>query len=258
MSERIVVPDYSDLPVWPQRGRHFGRRYRAQLLRVRRWLTLGSMNPKDIHVDRLKQIVFAYDAADTEHWSTVHLRFADIINGRPYAIFNGIRIVVALINGARGGLKVVTAEQQDKIWNQCALYYAKWAREMPERVAKKTISISLDQELVEHMTDEDLSKLMRDQMTAALQPPEEAIAVLDSLAVEDEHHMGLDLDEQAMAEIAAQEQELEHAQERLLHFTQVSERVGVESYRSDIAQWRNQVEQLQELLGIEPQIATEA
>ncbi|GAJ24121.1 unnamed protein product, partial [marine sediment metagenome] len=161
----ITVPEFSDLPIIRSRSHAWGRTVLPLVRRIRAWMTNGTRKRKDIDLARARRIHMAYDPDRAQEWGGWHLPFADIVGGQPAAVFKAISSIIALLNGARGGLAhMLSAEQQAVAWGQCARYYAKWGAEMPERALAKTISLTFDPSAVERMPDIELLANMLNQL----------------------------------------------------------------------------------------------
>jgi len=130
LSTRAVVP-YQNLPALEDTDHPWDAG--AARKRIAAWASSDGSGDKDkIDWGKYKQAFFWYDAANAENVTSYKLPYADIVEGGLKAIFRGVVAVVAVLKGGRGGADIPQADQ-DAIWGQCAKYYKKWDKEMPEK-----------------------------------------------------------------------------------------------------------------------------
>src|SRR5690606_14719643 len=77
-----------------------------------------------------RRFFFWYDAMNAEDFGSYKLPFADIINGRPYAVPRAIFAAAAAIQGARGGVNI-PASDVSAVKSRIASYYKKLGETPP-------------------------------------------------------------------------------------------------------------------------------
>jgi len=161
-----VVP-YQDLPA------HEDEDYRwsasAARKRVAAWASSDGSGDKDtIDWDRYRKAFFWYDTAEPENFGSYKLGYADVVGGTLKAIWRGVAAVVAVLQGARGGVDIPQADQ-DRIWGQCARYYKKWGKEMPEKTVAGLIWHEGEEDFVKMEAELDMCVERIERLTGAAQ-----------------------------------------------------------------------------------------
>lgn len=106
------------------RGRAWGAS--AAEKRVRRWADAEEApNPK------YRQAFFWYDGDAPENFTSYKLGFADVVNGELQAIPRGIFAVAGILEGARGGADIPSADQA-RIRTKVNTYYARMRSEFDD------------------------------------------------------------------------------------------------------------------------------
>jgi|GEM_PF-1480392 len=118
----------------------------AAINRVRKWASKDGSGDKDkIDWAKYRKAFFWYDENDPENFSSYKLPFADVIDGKLYAIPRGIMAAAAAIQGARGGVDI-PEKDKEAIKRKIATYYKKMGRTPPweqEKEVEKGLMIQL-------------------------------------------------------------------------------------------------------------------
>jgi len=110
--------------------------------RVRKWA--GGPDKDSIDWRKYSKAFFWYDSENPESFGSYKLPYADVKDGKLYAIARGIYAAAAAIQGARGGVDIPD-EDIPKVKSHISKYYEKLDREVPW----KSIDLNLDEILTE-------------------------------------------------------------------------------------------------------------
>lgn len=114
---------FADLPIYPDRARAWAASEADG--RVRKWASSdGSGAVAKLDMQKYAQAFFWRAASGDKNVGDYKLRFADIINGKLYAIGRGVFEAAAVMQGSRGGVHI---PDQDRggVKDHIAKYYAK-------------------------------------------------------------------------------------------------------------------------------------
>lgn len=138
----------------------------------------------DMNWNKYRQAFFWYDEEDPELLGSYKLGFADIINNRLTAVPRGIFAVVAVIQGARGGVDI-PEDDMVKVKSHVEKYYAKMRKEFEddELIAPWNKSGEGVTESTDEKTDRVLSAASLEQIQVALSTLQ---ALLDKVGGEEE------------------------------------------------------------------------
>ena len=109
-------------------------------MRVRKWASSdGSGSPDKVKMSKYAKAHFWYDgkAPDPDgdgypdRLGDYKLPFADIVDGKLVAIWNGVTAAMKVLFGARGGVQI-PAEEKKAVYNRIARYYKKAGKQPPE------------------------------------------------------------------------------------------------------------------------------
>ena len=104
-----------------------------------------------IDFDKYKKYFMWYDESKMDNLTSYKLGFADVIDGEPKAVFRALSAILAVLNGARGGVDIPEADLT-KVYNVLKGYYDKFGQEVPElKTIEKEDNNMLDKKQV---TDE--------------------------------------------------------------------------------------------------------
>ncbi len=117
-----AATDFGNLPLY---DRDYSWASSAALGRVRKWASSDGSGDKDtIDWAKYSRAFFWYDPSDDESFSGFKLPFADITDGKLWAVPRGIFAVAGVLQGARGGVDISEVDQ-DHIKDVVDRYYAK-------------------------------------------------------------------------------------------------------------------------------------
>jgi hypothetical protein len=116
-----VTPD-QDLPL-PDRDRHWDADEAEK--RVRKWA--GTEEKPN---EKYRTAFLWYDENNADEFGAYKLPIADVIDGKLMALPRAIIAAAAVIDGARGGVKIGT-EDIDRVKSHLAKYYAKMGETPP-------------------------------------------------------------------------------------------------------------------------------
>jgi hypothetical protein len=124
-----AATDFANLPL-------YDRDYRwdsgAALKRVRKWASKDGSGDKDsMDWPKYKKAFFFYDPDDDSSFGGFKLPFADITDGKLYAVPRGIFAVAGVLQGSRGGVQI-SPEDQDHIKDTVDRYYAAMRKEFDD------------------------------------------------------------------------------------------------------------------------------
>jgi len=92
---------------------------------VRRWASSdGSGDKETMDWPKYRKAFMWYDDSDEENFGAYKLIFAEVIDGKLYAVPRGIFAVAAVLRGSRGGVDIPEADQAD-VKRHVARYYQK-------------------------------------------------------------------------------------------------------------------------------------
>ena len=124
-----TATDFGDLPLY---DRDYRWNSSAALGRVRKWASSDGSGDKDaIDWDKYAKAFFWFDPDDDSSFGGFKLPFADITEGRLYAVPRGIFAVAGVLQGARGGVQISIVDQ-DHIKDVVDRYYAKMRRQFED------------------------------------------------------------------------------------------------------------------------------
>ena len=117
-----TATDFGDLPLY---DRDYSWNSSAALGRVRKWASSDGSGDKDtMDWPKYSKAFFWYDPDDDESFGGFKLPFADITDGKLWAVPRGIFAVAGVLQGARGGVDISEVDQ-DHIKDVVDRYYEK-------------------------------------------------------------------------------------------------------------------------------------
>ena len=117
-----TATDFGDLPLY---DRDYSWNSSAALGRVRKWASSdGSGEKEKMDWAKYSKAFFWYDPDDDESFGGFKLPFADITDGKLWAVPRGIFAVAGVLQGARGGVDISEVDQ-DHIKDVVDRYYEK-------------------------------------------------------------------------------------------------------------------------------------
>lgn len=117
-----TATDFGDLPLY---DRDYAWNSSAALGRVRKWASSDGSGDKDtMDWPKYSKAFFWYDPDDDESFGGFKLPFADITDGKLWAVPRGIFAAAAAIQGARGGVDI-DQESEDHVKDVIDRYYQK-------------------------------------------------------------------------------------------------------------------------------------
>ena len=117
-----TATDFGDLPLY---DRDYSWNSSAALGRVRKWASSDGSGDKDtMDWPKYSKAFFWYDPDDDESFGGFKLPFADITDGKLWAVPRGIFAVAGVLQGARGGVDISEVDQ-DHIRDVVDRYYQK-------------------------------------------------------------------------------------------------------------------------------------
>ena len=117
-----TATDFGDLPLY---DRDYSWNSSAALGRVRKWASSDGSGDKDtMDWAKYSKAFFWYDPDDDESFGGFKLPFADITDGKLWAVPRGIFAVAGVLQGARGGVDISEVDQ-DHIKDVVDRYYEK-------------------------------------------------------------------------------------------------------------------------------------
>ena len=117
-----TATDFGDLPLY---DRDYSWNSSAALGRVRKWASSDGSGEKDtMDWAKYSKAFFWYDPDDDESFGGFKLPFADITDGKLWAVPRGIFAVAGVLQGARGGVDISEVDQ-DHIKDVVDRYYEK-------------------------------------------------------------------------------------------------------------------------------------
>ena len=137
----LSTTPYADLPIWEDLNRAFPEEEVSR--RIRKWASSDGSGDKDkIDWEKYRRAFFWYDASNPENFGSYKLKFADVINGRLYAIWRGVRGSMAVLNGARRGVDIPD-EDREAVYRHIVRYYKKFGKEPPElrKLSEKEVKL---------------------------------------------------------------------------------------------------------------------
>lgn len=115
----------------------------AAVQRVRQWASSdGSGDKEKIDWAKFRQAFFWYDEDDAENFRAYKLPFADVIDGRLYAVPRGVFAAAAAVMGARGGVDIPEADVP-AVKAHIARYYRKMDMEPPWEREESSMELAL-------------------------------------------------------------------------------------------------------------------
>jgi hypothetical protein len=121
--------DFADLPLY---DRDTSWDSTEALGRVRQWASSDGSGEKDtIDWEAYKKAFFWYDDQDDSSFAGFKLPFADITDGKLYAVPRAIFAVAAVLQGARGGV-AIGPEDEDHVKDTVDRYYEKMRDEFDD------------------------------------------------------------------------------------------------------------------------------
>ncbi len=97
--------------------------------RVRRWA--GGPEKENIDWAKYRSCFMWYDDEDPENFGAYKLLYADIIDGEPHVVFRALAAIVAVLNGARGGVDLPRADRE-AVYREAEKQYRRFDEEPPE------------------------------------------------------------------------------------------------------------------------------
>ena len=143
-----TATDFGDLPLY---DRDYSWASSAALGRVRKWASSDGSGDKDtIDWPKYSKAFFWYDPDDDESFGGFKLPFADITEGKLWAVPRGIFAVAGVLQGARGGVDISEVDQ-DHIRDVVDRYYQKMREKFDDESiivpwAKSTEGLSMKHE----------------------------------------------------------------------------------------------------------------
>ena len=135
---------------------------------VRKWASSDGSGDKDkINWSKYRQAFFWYDENDPENFGSYKLPFAEVIDGKLYAVPRGIMAAAAAIQGARGGVNIPEKDVPG-VKRRIAKYYKRmdmtppWEKELEIEEIKSFILPDIKdliQEEVKQILEEKVNKL---------------------------------------------------------------------------------------------------
>lgn len=98
----------------------------AASARVRSWA-----DAEDEPNEKYRRAFFWYDSETADTFGAYKLQFADVVDGKLVAVPRGIFAVAAVLQGARGGVDIPSADEA-KVKSHVEKYYAKMRREFDD------------------------------------------------------------------------------------------------------------------------------
>jgi hypothetical protein len=124
-----TATDFGDLPLY---DRDYRWNSSAALGRVRKWASSDGSGDKDtIDWGKYSKAFFWFDPDDDSSFGGFKLPFADITEGKLYAVPRGIFAAAGALQGARGGVQISIVDQ-DHIKDVVDRYYAKMRRQFDD------------------------------------------------------------------------------------------------------------------------------
>lgn len=121
-SPAAAATPFADLPVHPDRQRPL-RRSEAEP-RIRAWASSDGSGDKDkIDWEKYRKAFFWYDDDESEKFESYKLIFADVVDGKLYAVARGVHGAAGVMQGARGGVDIPAADRA-AVKAHIARYYA--------------------------------------------------------------------------------------------------------------------------------------
>jgi HK97 family phage prohead protease len=129
VKEEKTATDFADLPLY---DRDYRWNSGAALKRVRQWASKDGSGDKDaMDWEKYKKAFFWYDPEDDSSFGGFKLPFADITDGKLYAVPRGVFAVAGVLQGSRGGVQI-SPEDQDHVKDTVDRYYEKMRKEFDD------------------------------------------------------------------------------------------------------------------------------
>ncbi len=109
----------------------------AAIKAVKEW---ASNTDGEIDFAKYKKAFMWVDSAEADKQGGYKLPFADIVDGEPKAVWNGVKAIMSVLNGGRGGVDI-PEEDKKSVYRTVVKYYKKFDEEAPELNSK---SLTLD------------------------------------------------------------------------------------------------------------------
>lgn len=104
--------------------------------RLRAWATSDGSGDKDkVDWNKYASAHFWRDDADPEHFGSYKLAFADVVEGRVYAVWRAVAACAAVMQGGRGGVDIPDGDKPG-VRAKIAAYYAKAAKAFADDTIK--------------------------------------------------------------------------------------------------------------------------
>ncbi|MBC7107023.1 MAG: HK97 family phage prohead protease, partial [Firmicutes bacterium] len=111
--------------------------------RVRRWA--GGPAKENIDWDKFRSCHLWYDEDDPENFGSYKLLYVDVIDGEPHVVFRALAAIIAVLNGARGGVDIPAADRE-KVYAEAAKQYRRFDEEPPE--LKRGLGLEIERRTV--------------------------------------------------------------------------------------------------------------
>jgi len=129
MESRGSTP-FADLAMHPDRDRPY--REDQVLPRVRKWASSdGSGDKEKMDWRKFRRAFFWYDPDNIENFEGYKLKFADVVDGELVAVWRGVALAAAVMQGARGGVDIPEADRP-AVRKHIERYYGKARQEFDD------------------------------------------------------------------------------------------------------------------------------
>lgn len=119
----MPATSYADLPIYNDRTRPY--QHAEVMPRVRAWASSdGSGDPSKLDFAKFRKAFLWYDSSAPDLVGSYRLKIGDVIDGKLYAVWRGITVIAAVLQGSRGGTTIPEADRA-AVKRQVERYYAK-------------------------------------------------------------------------------------------------------------------------------------
>lgn len=125
----------SDLPIAPKDTAWDSG---AAIKAIKKW---ASNDDGDIDFSKYRKCFMWVDGSGGDKQGDYKLPFADIIDGSPKAVWNGVKAIMSVINGGRGGVDI-PEDDRKAVYTQVKKYYKKFDEEAPDLKALNSDSLT--------------------------------------------------------------------------------------------------------------------